>query len=408
MISTNWGHDWTDITDKIEAGISDRTKSLGLFDPSKRRWFHLHGVAIAPSDPDVIYVGSVHDNVYFPSVEFNLRGTHIFKSEDGGKTFTEISDGFPVEAPTSINAIVVDPHDAKIVYVMTSLHEAETAIGIYKTVDGGLNWNPINEGLDLHTNDLQIDPTNPEKLYAATESGVYKTTDSGMSWQRFSNGLPPDTPTIDLALDPQNPMRLYVITPDSVFRTKNEGKDWYPINAGITPAFRDTTASSAQDKLAEKLKLDVTRTGHSMYGGTFAQDRTLEIDPTGAILYVVAKSRTYDDWRSIRYVYRATVKDLAIVEYEFEIVDKRLRIQSSSSIREVQYDEDRNEVHLLVSGPSGTRSRTTILNAKDVLGHPISQIILNGEVAIEEILDKPDQSVVLDFDQSTTISVVIK
>lgn len=407
MISDNWGHTWTDITHAIEAGISDRTKSLGLFDPSKRRWFHLHGLAIAPSNPDVIYVGSVHDNVYFPSVEFNLRGAHIFKSEDGGKTFAEVSNGFPIESPTSVNAIVVDPFDADVAYAMTSLHEAETAIGIYKTVDGGSSWNPINEGLDLHTNDLQIDPIQPETLYAATESGVYKTIDGGMSWQRSSNGLPSETPTIDLALDSQNPMYLYVITPDSVFRTKNGGEDWYPINRGIVPAIRDAGASSAQDKLAEKLKLDVTQTGHSMYGGTFAQDRTLEIDPTGAILYVVAKSRAYDDWRAIRHVYRAVVKDMTLLEYEFELNGKLLQVQSSSSIHNVQYHKGRDQIRLMATGLSGTKSRVTISNVEDVLGRPITRITLNGEDPVDEIFDESGQSIVLQIDHSKAVSIAI-
>jgi len=68
---------------------------------------------------------------------------------------------------------------------MTSLHESETAIGIYKSVDGAKTWSSANNGLDPYTNDLQIDRTDPDTLYAATESGIYKTTDGGKHWNRY-------------------------------------------------------------------------------------------------------------------------------------------------------------------------------------------------------------------------------
>ena len=223
MTSKDGGHNWTDLTPLVAAGISDKTKSLGLYDDTKRRWLHLHGLAVSESDPNIIYVGSVNDTVY-PDVEFNLTGSHIFKSVDGGLTFKEMSNGFPIETRTSINAIVIHPTDPTIAYAMTSLHETETAIGIYKTTDGGNTWSSVNNGLDPYTNDIQIDPTAPETLFAAAESGIYKTTDGGTLWQRSSNGIPDDMPAIDLAIDQLNPLMLYAITPDHVYRTRNGGK----------------------------------------------------------------------------------------------------------------------------------------------------------------------------------------
>ena len=160
-------------------------------------------------------MGSVHDSVYRL---FNLNGAHIFRSSDGGQSFTEASVGFPISTQTSINALVVHPNKPEVAYAMTSLHETSTAIGIYKTTNGGNSWSPVNDGLDLLTNDLQIDPVNPEVLYAATESGIYKTTDGAASW-RYLSVDESGTPIIDLAIDPINPLTLYAFSPHTLYRT---------------------------------------------------------------------------------------------------------------------------------------------------------------------------------------------
>ena len=259
MVSTDAGYNWPDLAPQVAAGISEKTKSLGLYEDEKRRWLHLHGLAIAETDPNIIYVGSVHDTVY-PDVDFNLKGTHIFKSTDGGKTFLEMSDGYPIETRTSINAIVIHPTDPNIVYAMTSLHESETAIGIYKSIDGAKTWSSANNGLDPYTNDLQIDRTDPDTLYAATESGIYKTTDGGKHWNRLSNGIPEKMPVIDLAIDPLNPLVLYAITPEHVYRTKNGGQNWYTVDLGL-PLLSKKEITSAQSQLMAELQLDRTKDG---------------------------------------------------------------------------------------------------------------------------------------------------
>lgn len=381
MVSEDWGSTWVDLTHRIEAGISDDTKRLGLWDPSKRRWFHLHAVAVAPSNANIIYVGSVHDNVVWPSVEFNLRGSHIFKSEDGGKSFSEMSTGFPIETPTAINSIVIHPTNPNIAYAMTSLHEAEEAIGIYKTSNGGLNWIAINNGLDHQTNDIQMDPLDPTILYTATESGIFKTDNAGLSWQKSSTGIPDKTPVIDLAMDAQNPMNLYAITPNSIYRTKNGGGHWYSIDYGIPKAQSGQNGRSAQDRLLGAMQLDVTRTGHSMYGGTFAQDRTLEIDHTGSVLYVVAKTKTYDDWRSIRYLYRAIIKDHLIGTYKYTLNTATFSISSNSNVREVWYDPVKNELAISSRGPMGLVSNVTLSGLDKVLGKQ-PDAILNKNISI--------------------------
>ena len=140
-----------------------------------------------------------------------------------------MSEGFPIETKTSINSIVVHPTNPEVAYAMTSLHETETAIGIYKTINGAQSWFPVNEGLDPYTNDLQIDPINPDILYAATEGGIYKTTDGAHSWSKYSTGIPKG-PVIDLAIDPLNPLVLYAITAEELYSTRDGAEHWYPVS----------------------------------------------------------------------------------------------------------------------------------------------------------------------------------
>ena len=369
MKSVDGGSTWQDITEAINLGVSEETRSKGLIDESTRRWFHLHGLAVAPSDPNEIYVGSVHDSVYRL---FNLTGAHIFRSSDGGQTFTEASAGFPIGTQTSINALVVHPDKPEIAYAMTSLHETSTAIGIYKTTNGGNSWLPVNDGLDPLTNDLQIDPVNPEVLYAATESGIYKTTDGAASWRYLSvDGA--GTPIIDLAIDPINPLTLYAISPHNLYRTKDGGETWYATNLGL-PLLNDGRAFSDYSTSGHE--------GHRVYGGTFAQDRTLEIDSTGRSVYVVVKTATFDgreeNFAAVRHVYRAIIQPLQTITYSFEVGAASVTIESESNIYNLIFDQSNREISYTAAGPTGTQSTHTVTIAKSLLQGSF-EVTVDGE-----------------------------
>ena len=408
MTSKDGGHNWIDLAPEVAAGVSDDTKALGLYDETKRRWLHLHGLAVSESNPDVIYVGSVHDTVY-ADVEFNLKGAHIFKSVDGGETFVEMSNGFPIETRTSINVMLIHPKEPDIAYAMTSLHETETAIGIYKTMDGGKNWTAINNGLDLYTNDLQIDSTAYDTLYAATESGIYKTTDGGEVWKRSSNGIPDDMPVIDLAIDPINSLVLYAITPDHVYRSKNGGNDWYTIDFGL-PLLTDAEIESAQPERPYPYDLarsNIAKTGHSEYGRTFAQDRSLEIDATGRVIYVVVKTKASDkygpEYHKIRRLYRAILLPLMTVEYQFQLEGKSIIVESTSHVYGMAYDQKLREIRFTAAGPIGTEGVTTINIPGDILGGPYTVEV--GEVVVSKASD--DVSITFKYDHEGRSQVVI-
>jgi len=121
----------------------------------------------------------------------------------------------------TITAIVIDPSDPDVAYVGT-----ETA-GVYKTIDGGLSWSPIHNGLRrAHIDSLFMDPGDPQVIYAGVRNGgVYRTTDGGARWEVFTRGLATidsDNPSRVLG-SPSESSRLYFSNGFGFFRTRFEG-----------------------------------------------------------------------------------------------------------------------------------------------------------------------------------------
>ena len=246
-------------------------------------WAHMHGLAIDPGDDDTVYVGSVHDAAH--PFGFSLTGAHIFKSTDGGATWTESDQGFPIATETSIGFIVVDPADSNVVYVATNRHESTTAIGVYKSSDAGATWAPANFGLsDLDVRHLALNPVNPGTLYAATGGGVYKSTDGGTSWQKANSGIT-TTEVVTLALSPTNHNVLYAATAQGVFKTKNGASSWYAVNLGLP--------TGQQSPLMR----------HHV---------VLALDATGSVLFAVVQAGE-NEFEAQRLVYRAILEPLAEV-----------------------------------------------------------------------------------------------
>jgi photosystem II stability/assembly factor-like uncharacterized protein len=160
-------------------------------------------LAIAPSFPNIIYVGSG---------EADMRsdityGQGMWKSADGGAHWQSIG----LRDTRQIGRILVDPHDPNLVLVAALGHAygGNPDRGVYRSTDGGQTWSKVLYR-DEHTGaiDLAFDPTNPRVVYAALwqaqrtpwsqyppdegpGSGVYKSTDEGLTWKEIThNGLP--------------------------------------------------------------------------------------------------------------------------------------------------------------------------------------------------------------------------
>ncbi len=177
-------------------------------------------VTLDPRDPDVVWVGT-GENVGGRHVGY---GDGVYRSRDAGKTWENLG----LRASEHIGRIVVDPRDSAVVYVAAQgpLWNAGGERGLYKTTDGGKSWERILGGGEYTgVNEVVMDPTDPDVLYASThqrfrdvaalvdggpESGIHKSTDGGKTWRRIKKGLPEeDMGRIGLAVSPLDPSIVY-------------------------------------------------------------------------------------------------------------------------------------------------------------------------------------------------------
>lgn len=220
-----------------DGGMSWHNISDGYFKDAS-----VGAVAVAPSDPNVIYAGTGESDI---RGDF-FTGNGIYKSTDGGKTWQYMG----LQKTHVISKIVVDPNDAEKVYAAALGHvfANNQDRGIYRSNNGGKTWKKI-----LYVNDetgaidLAIDPSNPRVLYAAfwqvfrkpwimssggPGSGLYKSTDGGNTWVNITHnkGLPGGIlGKIGVTISPANPARIWALVQSrkgGVFRSDNGGKSW--------------------------------------------------------------------------------------------------------------------------------------------------------------------------------------
>ncbi|MEM9888557.1 MAG: glycosyl hydrolase [Bacteroidota bacterium] len=203
-------------------------------------------VAVSEYDPNVIYVGggevTVRGNV--------SSGYGMWKSVDAGETWTSIG----LENSRHIPRIRIHPKNPDIVYaaVLGNLYKDTEERGVYRSTDGGKNWEKIlfaNAGAGAC--DLTFDPNNPRILYASTwkirrtpyslssggeGSALWKSTDGGDNWEEITRnvGLPDDTVgIIGVTVSPVNSNRVWAIIESQkggVFRSDDAGKTWQKTN----------------------------------------------------------------------------------------------------------------------------------------------------------------------------------
>jgi photosystem II stability/assembly factor-like uncharacterized protein len=206
-------------------------------------------IAIAPSDPNVVYVGS-GEGLQRPDLS---TGDGIYKSTDGGKSWRHLglSDG------QQIPQIVVDPKNPNRLWVAVLGHPygPNTERGLFRSTDGAATFQKVlYKDENTGAVDVAVDPANPEIVYAVLwesrqapwengvftgpGSGLYKSTDGGTNWRQLTNGLPTfekdGLGRIGITVAPSNPTRLFATVEAArnggLYRSDDAGESWVLIN----------------------------------------------------------------------------------------------------------------------------------------------------------------------------------
>jgi len=223
-------------------------------------------VAVAPSDPKVVWAGTGEAN----DRNSSSWGNGVYRSTDGGDTWTQAG----LQDSKSIARIVVPLGDPKTAYVAAEgdLWNWGGELGCYKTTDGGTTWMLMLGAAEqkdrVGCGDIAMDPSDANVLYAALYArqrkpwafsygpdatdgkdlgGIFKSVDGGATWKKLENGLPKMTGRIGLSVHAKNPQIVYAIVQSDeggmsgiddikskrggVFRSDNGGESWKRMNA---------------------------------------------------------------------------------------------------------------------------------------------------------------------------------
>lgn len=197
-------------------------------------------IAISQKNPDVIWIGSGEP----ASRNSTLVGDGVYKSLDGGKTWEHVG----LKNSRQIGRVILHPTDENTVWVaaLGNLWGPNDERGVYNTTDGGKTWTRtlfVNDTTGAV--DLDIDPKNPNVLYASmwerrrwpwdvmtrgAGSGMYKSTDGGKTWKKVTRGLPGgDLGRIGVDVNHSDPKHLVAVVDavqGGVYQSDDAGESW--------------------------------------------------------------------------------------------------------------------------------------------------------------------------------------
>jgi len=219
--SGNGGRTWLPVFDE------QSTNSIG-------------SIAIAPSDPNVVYAGSGEANIR-GNVSF---GTGIFRSDDAGRTWHHVW-----KSRGQIGTMTVDPRNADVAFaaVLGSPFGPNRERGVYRTTDGGRTWKQVlYKDAETGASDVALDPNNPRIVFAGfwqtqrrpwemtsggPGSGLYRSADGGDTWDQIRNGGLPEGPwgKVGVRVAPSDPDVVYALIEakqGGLYRSNDGGETW--------------------------------------------------------------------------------------------------------------------------------------------------------------------------------------
>lgn len=173
-------------------------------------------IQLHPTNPDIIYIAT---------------NDYIYKSRDGGKTWSNLSKGMSY---SRVIAMAIDPVYPATIYAGTK------GDAVYKSYDGGQRWTSIRAGLDDATissvvNQFVFDPTDDTHIFLATTMGVFESKNAGERWVKRMEGMKEVLMVVTLGMDPSRSSVLYAGTSGGVYKSINQGAHWVQVNHGLVP-----------------------------------------------------------------------------------------------------------------------------------------------------------------------------
>jgi len=271
--STNFCQTWSSVFD------NQNTSSVGAF-------------AIDPVNPETIYCGTGEANAlrsYYP-------GTGMYKSTNGGASWTFIG----LDSSFCIGKIAINPNNTQEVFTAASgwTRRRNEQRGIYKSTNGGINWNRKFYIADsVGAIDVVIDPNNTSKIFAAmwertrredyikyggAKSGLFLSTDSGDSWNQIGGGFPINDANlgrISLDISKSNAQIIYALTANAsgtsrgLFKSTNAGVNWTNVNSSVATSSNyawfnricKTDPSNSNKVLCGGLDMELSSNGGSSF-----------------------------------------------------------------------------------------------------------------------------------------------
>ena len=213
--STDGGETWV----KKDNGVTEENE------------ISVRNFGVHPYNSNIIFAGA-EINTGELGIEFAKTKGKIYKTEDGGENWFSVWEG-----DNLVRFILFDYDDPKILYASTGIFDREAyneeVVGILKSTDGGETWFQVNNGIpniegNRFAGFLEIHPTNPKTLFAASgnnakgEGGIFRTMDGGQNWE---NVLSNDVFTV-VTFSPSNPNVIYAGSASAFYRSDDGGDNW--------------------------------------------------------------------------------------------------------------------------------------------------------------------------------------